>query len=489
MLKSSLLEILRTFSKEELMKFEDFILSPYFNKIKNVNKLFLHINKYAPEFSNENLGKEKVWRNLFPGKDYNYGIMKNLIHELNKLSIKFIEMENYNQLKYESNVNVIQQFKSRGLLNLFDKKIRESKDQLENSVSDSDSFYYNYILELFEIHVLSLRHDIKEVRNYDFNLYNMNLIRYFYTMFFDTNSIFCQISFLYNKPLDREKIDPVVRSYELSPYRNFIVDSQYYAFKIVYDPFCDENYYKLKELFYDHFDKYSARDKYMFAIALLNFCKNNSYTGNSFYIKERYQYNKLIADKELFFFDNIVFIDRYLFMSIVIAGCTAGEFEWCGKFIKKYEKNLEEKNREQTMNFAYTHLNFKSKNYEKALSYLSNCSNAAGMDKINIKVYEFFLYYELGYHEELINLADTSRHFVKHDKTISGEGKRLFSNFVNIIRRLSEYRYGLKNNSKHKYEIEDIKNFISKNQISNKYWLNQKISELEESNENQKIDI
>ncbi len=36
MLKSSLLEILRTFSKQELMKFEDFVRSHYFSKNENV---------------------------------------------------------------------------------------------------------------------------------------------------------------------------------------------------------------------------------------------------------------------------------------------------------------------------------------------------------------------------------------------------------------------------------------------------------------------
>ena len=33
-------------------------------------------------FENENLEKERVWNKLFPGKSYNYGIMKNIIHDL-----------------------------------------------------------------------------------------------------------------------------------------------------------------------------------------------------------------------------------------------------------------------------------------------------------------------------------------------------------------------------------------------------------------------
>ena len=59
-----MLEILRTFTKQELIKFEDFVRSPYFNRKDTVTKLFIEIKKYAPEFSSENLEKEKIWKKL-----------------------------------------------------------------------------------------------------------------------------------------------------------------------------------------------------------------------------------------------------------------------------------------------------------------------------------------------------------------------------------------------------------------------------------------
>ncbi len=73
MLKSSLLEIIRTFFKQELIKFEDFVRSPYFNINENVIKLFPAIKKRVPEFTDENLEIEKEWMNIFPRKEYNYG--------------------------------------------------------------------------------------------------------------------------------------------------------------------------------------------------------------------------------------------------------------------------------------------------------------------------------------------------------------------------------------------------------------------------------
>ena len=48
--KSTLVEILRTFSKDELTSFGDLAASPYFNKKTNVTKLCKALNKFAPSF-------------------------------------------------------------------------------------------------------------------------------------------------------------------------------------------------------------------------------------------------------------------------------------------------------------------------------------------------------------------------------------------------------------------------------------------------------
>src|SRR5258706_12075729 len=118
MLKSSLFEIIRTFSKEDLIKFDDFVKSPYHNRNSNVVKLFMAIKKFAPDFKDPKLSKEEVWKKIFPAKEYNYGIMKNLIHDLNKLSLKFLQLQNYLAKEFDSDINLLEQFKLRGLKSL-----------------------------------------------------------------------------------------------------------------------------------------------------------------------------------------------------------------------------------------------------------------------------------------------------------------------------------------------------------------------------------
>ena len=151
------------------------------------------------------------------------------------------------------------------------------------------------------------------------------------------------------------------------------------------------------------------------------------------------------------------------------------------EFIEKYKTKLEPDIRDQYVNIAYTQVNFKKKNFEKALEFLSKCDNPKAMDKINIKTLQFYLYYELKYYEELKNLSDTSKHFVKNDKTISAESKLIFNKFIEAVLKLSEYRYKTENGAADEYTFSEIKSFISENTLIGKNWLNEKISELEDA--------
>ncbi|MBK7253135.1 MAG: hypothetical protein IPI04_04235 [Ignavibacteria bacterium] len=65
--------------------------------------------------------KEKVWSRLFPGQKYNYGIMKNLIFDLNKLAERFLQIQNYESKKFEQDINLLEKINEKGLLRQYEK--------------------------------------------------------------------------------------------------------------------------------------------------------------------------------------------------------------------------------------------------------------------------------------------------------------------------------------------------------------------------------
>ncbi|MBK7253196.1 MAG: hypothetical protein IPI04_04550 [Ignavibacteria bacterium] len=147
MIKSTLLELLKTFNKEELKRFEDFLRSPYYNKNSNVIKLFNVIKKYFPDLDSTKLKRESVWDELFPEKSFNYGVMKNLIFELQKLSEKFLHLLHYEENKFEQELNLLRKLNDRNLFQLFEKNLKLFKTAVNNSPIAPDHFYYKFLTE------------------------------------------------------------------------------------------------------------------------------------------------------------------------------------------------------------------------------------------------------------------------------------------------------------------------------------------------------
>ena len=68
MYKSKPITILRTFSKRDLRKFDDFIASPFFNKDKEGKLLQLYaiLKANHPIYTPTNVDRNKVFQVLFP---------------------------------------------------------------------------------------------------------------------------------------------------------------------------------------------------------------------------------------------------------------------------------------------------------------------------------------------------------------------------------------------------------------------------------------
>src|ERR1700674_5401958 len=90
MLKSNLIEAFRTFTPKEMKEFGEFVNSPYFNKNKNVKKLFDVIKKYYPSLNSDKLNKESVFAKIYTGERYKDSTMRLLMFYLYEVVEKFL---------------------------------------------------------------------------------------------------------------------------------------------------------------------------------------------------------------------------------------------------------------------------------------------------------------------------------------------------------------------------------------------------------------
>lgn len=479
MYKSSLIEILRTFDKQEMLRLEDLVSSPYFNKKSNVLKLFLEIRKYYPEFTDANVEKEKIWKSLFPKKDFNYGIMKNLIHDLHKLAIRFIELENYSVKKFDSEINILEQYFSRNLPKSYGKKRDDLKSYMSKEKPSADLYSREFIIGRKDMEYLYANYTLKNIKDFDFSPIYKSLVFNFFSNFFllNANIYTCQIHFKISS--EQDFLEMVMDLYSGSDLKNYYTDIFYYILKISRDQRDVSDYLKLKELCFANFDKLNRADRRTVLESLILYCIHKTNSGDQSFYKDRYQYHKMMDEHDLLLNDNNKEIEGYQFVNTNVAACSSGEYEWAEDFVNRYKSKLPAGEGRRFVNLAYTHLYFKKGEFEKALTYLSKCDNAYGMDKINIKTYEAFLYFELKYYEELKNLVDTSKRFINNDKMISDEIKVLYRKFIEAVNMLNEYRYKSENENDDTFELQEIRKYIAENNMPHKGWLLSKITQLE----------
>jgi len=450
--------------------------------LTNVVKLFLEIRKYAPEFESEGLEKEHLWKTMFPEKDYNYGIMKNLIFELSNNVKKFIELENYSAKKFSSHLNIIEQYQARRLISLMEKQICQTKIELQKIEYNQANSYSRFMIDLKYQECLKMKHDAKTLLEYDTLAVNENLTLFFLSTFFKVNYYNFRISHLYNNSPDRHFIKNVLEFFEKAGFENPYTELMYYCFLTVYDPEDQKHYQKARELYFENYHTFSAEDSLNFASSLIDYCKTMIDKGYLSFIKERHVFEKQLIDDNLIIKFGNGFIDKHLFLNIARGATEAGEHNWCIDFIEHYKFMLEENVREHYANFAYAHLYFRSRQFEKAMTHLSKCVNLNVLDKKFVRGYQFFLYYELNYYEEMKHLADTSRHFIKNDKALSAIQREEFLKFINSVMKLSAYRYLRSAGDDNAFRLNEIKQYIASNNMYGINWLKEKIAELETVN-------
>ena len=85
---SKLIRILQAFSPEEVKEFRKFIDSSFFNKEgAYIVRVFDELKKYYPQFENEAIAKEKLFKKIYKDKPYSDALMRKAGSALIKLAV------------------------------------------------------------------------------------------------------------------------------------------------------------------------------------------------------------------------------------------------------------------------------------------------------------------------------------------------------------------------------------------------------------------
>jgi hypothetical protein len=480
---SKLIKILRTFSPEERTSFEKFIASPYFNTVKNYLSLFKELIKFYPDFNDDKLKHEYIYKKLFKSKPFNKQVMWNLKSGLEKLAKEFLEQVALGKNKFERMELLVTEFGNRKLLKDYSHTLNEMEKLLETNAIDSKYFENRENLETYKqvyyflINKVQSMSDSKlKAAEYQILLFlrmtvgglnDMSVLTKDYNSTFEVN-----IPMEFVRHIDLKSIVDYARSKKFE--YAFLIEIYYHSLMMLLEPGETGHLNKARKLYKMHYDKFNLGEKRTIMHWILIYCILRTESEGIKYERIIFELNKFRLKEGLAFYPKGQ-LHKEIFYQILSVALSIGKTKWAENFIKNYTSKLQPEIQKFTEAMAYAYLHFQKKEYEKVLRDLNNVEYFDIWDKLYAKSLLAKTYYEMNIFDSLLNHIDSAKHFLKTNISVSELYAKYYGNFYYFLTRLISV-----------YENADLhlisvlkKEILSTIKLDNKNWLLEKANELE----------
>lgn len=499
MVKSTAVEIMRSFSKEDISRFGELAASPYFNKKSAVLKLYNLLKKNWPAFDEKKIAKEALWEKLYPGKQYNYGVMKNLIHDITKLAEEYIKLEVYPGDHFNGDAALIKALSGRNLVKLLATKFAAmEKKYSEGKYKESGQSALDYFSFLSEFH--SMKAYTSMVITPDADSERDLVLASEYALYAGllnvTRSIPNYISYRLGgaaykytnlaaemiRKIDPRETNALLDSIKLkSPTAYALIKSYYLFSKAVLSEKDVKNYFEMKEFIFAEADSFSAED-----LKILINCLTVGLSSTGIACAAVISLDKEILDLYDFQIERNSFTEdsgqmrEPLFNKYVVHCCELGLPEKGENFIKTFSEKLDVGSRENCLSFANANLFFTRGDYSRSQKYLSLTQLTNFELKLSVKCLQAMVLYETHDYESYTYLFDSMQHFSYNNKEQFSVRMSNFREFAKALKYLFEVRLDTEHrrNAEHIEGLSGLKKEIVGSYPYKKLWLLRKIDEL-----------
>lgn len=485
MINTTLIEILRKLKKEEIKRLDDFIKSPYFNKRKILISLFSEIKKYYPEFKNAKLEKESVWKKLYSGKEYNYGIMKNLIYDLTKLTESFLSTDPF---EYDENAKfqyLMKNLIDKNLGNIFIYKSK-SFDTFHNKTGLFYTNFYKYLTDLnwkkYLLTLLDARYvkeieppEIGESMTLDFFVHFCNNIGGIYVWEStgnkkNNNEIVNVISEFIVSDDKMNRILHFLKTKSEKDYR--ILSIHFDMIKAFHSPFDKSKYLRFKENLFENTGLLSDDSKRLLYGGLSNALDSCKDTVGLNKPAETFEIISRVVSENIFEEENGV-VQLSLYHLAIKTAAYRKKPEFIEMLMKKYIPKLTEEQRSNAEKYSIAFLHHANNEFRKSNEYIILVNYDFFPVRYNIRNLQLINTYELNDYDSFIYFQDNYKHFLSRNKSVEADYKSGNMKFIKYIDRLFKLKQ-----LADKFEIEILEAEIQEDNVVNKYWMLDKLNEM-----------
>ncbi len=482
--------LFKILSKEELKAAKKFLHSPYHNTDLHLPKLFDYLCKYYPKMESQLLKPQALSQFMFPHEEYNEKKIRSLRHKLTQVLESFLIVHSLQSKPATSRRLLIETFQQRKALSLAEKEI---VSQIKRTQKEDGQGGIEYHQEMAWLNRQLYFHPSTDRFQTD------------HPLLFDAIE-HSEISFA---------LTVLCLGSEMRIRKKILNDGQTSHFiglakNIIRDHFADKN--DLIKLFLKLFELASRQENINYVQELIaeletQYKKNNVERfelGIAWNILVNYaieksnqdckgQWSSVLLDlykkglENKWIFDHSE-LDTTKFINIALAGAMAGELDWTGHFINKFQPKLEENGDGNFVQLCLAYLfyhrgnkNNKIGNFNAALSIIKKLSGKGELFDLRLRSLELRIYYDSAKENSftvqfmLSKSKNFKNYITRHSKTLSKAKRDFYLNFIIYYEMIVEYMLAFKKEKINKKEL--IKKIKNEPLLASKCWMLEKMAE------------
>jgi hypothetical protein len=487
MKKTRFIRLISAFSPQEFRQFGRFLRSPFFNSNKALVRLYVYLKKYHPAFPSLALTEKKVFKHLFPGKNFSEHRMYDISHEMLKLCEKFLSYTGFDKDTFNVNLFLLREINHRNLPDIYQHYYSLTNDYLNAMSAGYDTFYNRNVLDK-ELLRFYNTFDIEKARD-KLQPVMENTVK---TSIFELLRCFVGVqnaSVVFNMNYELRLREEIMGFLEQNKFLNDpLLELYYHLFNISLRENW-QSYRKVMKLKEKYNLLYNDDIKREILILLHNYLNLHKHVFNENGNDEMEQLiNNIINDPV--FEDSGHFVLPNLYYNYIYLLISSKQYERAERFLHDNKQKLICLNSEDYVNFFFGEIYEAQCKFKEALAYFSKLSNKDKNLFLVSRIYSLICYYELGYRRNLEVSAIGVIQFVKrHANSMRWDEIELYEPFLKYFQRLMLLKQSIKpvrNNRRKRYSRAVNSNLIGlKNDITNekrffnKKWLLSKIDSLE----------
>ena len=481
---SKLISLLKSLSPEEFRKFEKFADSSYYNMGRDLSSFIKVLKTFYPEFESNDLNSNFIFKKLYKGKKYDSVKSENLIRtfssHLFRVCKEFLVI-----LEIESRVNtkkylLLNQLKKKSLYKEFDKEFNSIEENIDHTGKGSVGYFVDkFLISAIKRDCSLNRDDFGKATEYTIkaseNIITAALISAY--KFEDEKNLFNAYNYSIPENLIQSFLDNInsenlitdLKRKGNNNYRYLEIFKYIYLMNLNKDK--REYFYLLKDLLIKNSSIFGQSENYVLWNIMLTYCGINKIDNS-----EIFQIYKHMIENEIFRLSDKDKFHIVLFRNIVLNSYSTVEIKWLENFIEKYSPYLHKSHIENMRSYSLAYLCYAKSEYGKALEHILNIKYNLFLFKLDLRILQSKIYYELRYFEEGLSLISAILTYLNSTKEFGDFIKKSVGNFAKCLRELILIRTSAKNNEENFFKLKkDIKN-ISHTNLSK--WVEEKIDEI-----------